>query len=263
VKTYYQLLQVAPDAPAAQIKQAFRQVIARYHPDKVQHLGAEFQELAQVRSAELTIAYKTLIDPDRRAEYDRSLLGQRAEPVAPGRPAASAPAPEPAPAGPLRGEATDTAFESLRSGRDALLKRAALSRLSRLFGQAFSASECPAVADFDLSCLSKPHLFGRSRSRPWLLAKFVSRLDGAVVHEVWAQAVRANAVHKAEVFVFVLTGDLAPQQELAAAIAANRQLADPGRRITIVPVDVRDWRAWIPKNAHPAVKSLAARLKET
>ncbi len=98
------------------------------------------------------------------------------------------------------------------------------------------------------------------RSRPWLLAKFVSRLDAHVVSEVWAQAVRANASHKAEVFVFVLASDLASRQELAAAIEINRDLADPGRRITIVPVDLRDWQALVPRDAHPAVKAFAASL---
>ena len=34
------------DAPADEIKKAFRREIARYHPDKVQHLGQEFQEMA-------------------------------------------------------------------------------------------------------------------------------------------------------------------------------------------------------------------------
>jgi hypothetical protein len=263
VKTYYQLLQVATDASAAQIKQAFRKVIARYHPDKVQHLGAEFQELAQVRSAELTTAYKTLINPDRRAEYDRSLWGERAETARPSKPPVRAPAPEPSPTGRDDGERSAASFEALRSGRDTLLKRAALARLGHLFDEAFAASERPAAPGFDLSCLLKPRLLDRPRSRPWFLAKFVSRLDGHVVHDVCAQAVRANAAQKAKVSVFVLAGEVASQRELADAIAANRRLADPGRRITIIPVDVRDWRAWIPNDADPAVKSLAARLRPT
>ncbi len=261
MKTYYQLLQVAPDASAAQIKQAFRRIIAQYHPDKVQHLGAEFQELAQVRSAELTTAYKTLIDPDRRAEYDRSLGGERAETVQPGEPPSPAPAPEPSPTRLDDGDRSAASFESLRSGRDRLIKRAALARLGHLFDESFTASERPPAPGFDLSCLLKPHLL--DRSRPWLLAKFVPRLDARVVHDICAQAVRANAVQKAEVSVFVLAGEVASQRELASAIAANRRLADPGRRITIIPVDVRDWRAWITKEADPAVKSLAARLRAT
>ena len=38
-KNHYDVLEVAPRAPADEIKRAFRAQIARYHPDKVQHLG--------------------------------------------------------------------------------------------------------------------------------------------------------------------------------------------------------------------------------
>ena len=49
---FYELLGVARDASSEDIKKAFRQQIARYHPDKVQHLGKEFQEMAAERAAE-------------------------------------------------------------------------------------------------------------------------------------------------------------------------------------------------------------------
>ncbi len=263
MKTYYELLEVPPDAPTARIRQAFRQMIARCHPDKVQHLGAEFQELAQVKSAELTTAYKTLIDPARRAEYDQTLWGEGGPVSRPVDRPSPAPSSSPFFGGPdADSERSDASFQAVRSGRDALLRRAALAHVDRLFGQAFTASERVAAPGFDLSCLCRPRLFERSRSRPWLLAKFVSRLDGRTVREVWAHAVRANAAQKANVSVFVLAGEVAPQTELAEAIASNRQLADSGRRITIIPIDVRDWRAFVPGDADPAVRSLAARLRE-
>mgnify|MGYP003349405467 CR=1 FL=1 len=53
MKTHYELLAVEPTADADTIKKAFRREIARYHPDKVIHLGAEFQEMAATRAAEL------------------------------------------------------------------------------------------------------------------------------------------------------------------------------------------------------------------
>ena len=56
-----------------EIKRAFRQQIARYHPDKVEHLGKEFQEMAAHRAAELTEAYRVLSNDSQRAEYDRAL----------------------------------------------------------------------------------------------------------------------------------------------------------------------------------------------
>ena len=262
MKTYYELLQVPREASSAEIKQAFRQIIARYHPDKVQHLGAEFQELAQVRSAELTTAYKTLIDADRRAEYDRMLCGGSppSEPfAAPTGPHVPPPASAPFVAG-TPGDRPDLSFDSLRSGRDTVLRRAALARLGHLFEQAFAASESPEVPGFDLSCLSKPRLFDRARSRPWLLGKFVARLDKQALQQAWMQASRAGASKKAAVSVFLLSGEIMAERDVADAIAVHRRRANPAHRIVIIPVDVRDWRALVPDDADPAVRSLVARL---
>ncbi len=50
---YYDLLGVPPTASQEEVKRAFRQQIARYHPDKVQHLGKEFQAMAANRAADL------------------------------------------------------------------------------------------------------------------------------------------------------------------------------------------------------------------
>ena len=89
MKTHYDLLGLEPSADADAIKKAFRREIARYHPDKVIHLGVEFQALAATRAAELTVAYKTLTDPSLRQEYDAS--------VAMGEPSPHVPPPRPAP----------------------------------------------------------------------------------------------------------------------------------------------------------------------
>ncbi len=259
MKTYYELLQVAPDASPEQIKQAFRQIIARYHPDKVQHLGTEFQELAQVRSAELTTAYKTLVDAARRAEYDESLNAVRAAGVPDFGPVDARPAPPPAsPPPPAANDAqpADRRFESLRSGRDSVLRRAALARVDHLFHEAVAVSECPPVPGFDVSYLSKPRLFERGQARPWLLAKFVSQVDKRTVQQVRAAVARANAAKKAAVSVFLLAGEIRSEAEIAEVIGAQQ----PDRPIIIVPVDVRDWRAIVPSSADETIRSLAARL---
>ena len=84
LKSYYELLEIAPDSPADEIKRSFRAQIARYHPDKVQHLGREFQSMAADRAAELTEAYRILSDPARRAEYDRALAEGGGRTASPG-----------------------------------------------------------------------------------------------------------------------------------------------------------------------------------
>src|SRR3954466_5262164 len=92
------MLSVARTAPADEIKKAFRREIARYHPDKVQHLGSEFQEMASGIAADLTEAYRILMDPELRARYDEDLsAGVAAGTVAgpgPSRQAAPPPPPE-------------------------------------------------------------------------------------------------------------------------------------------------------------------------
>lgn len=48
-------------ATEEEIKRAYRTLAARYHPDKVTHLGEEFQELAKKKFQDLQWAYETLL----------------------------------------------------------------------------------------------------------------------------------------------------------------------------------------------------------
>lgn len=63
-RDYYDVLGVARDADAKRIKEAFRELALKYHPDRNKAAGAEdrFKEIAE--------AYAVLSDPKKRAEYD-------------------------------------------------------------------------------------------------------------------------------------------------------------------------------------------------
>jgi molecular chaperone DnaJ len=63
-RDYYEVLGVARDADAKAIKDAFRELALRYHPDRNKEPGAEdrFKEIAE--------AYAILSDPQKRADYD-------------------------------------------------------------------------------------------------------------------------------------------------------------------------------------------------
>jgi curved DNA-binding protein len=70
-KDFYQVLGVARDAPADEIKQAFRRLAKKFHPDVSREADAT------ERMAEVNEAYATLSDPERRAAYDAALAGGR------------------------------------------------------------------------------------------------------------------------------------------------------------------------------------------
>lgn len=54
------VLGVAQDAGPEEISRAYRRLAAQYHPDKVQHLGEEFRDLAERRFKEIQAAYDEL-----------------------------------------------------------------------------------------------------------------------------------------------------------------------------------------------------------
>jgi len=56
----YTLLEVSPRASPDEIKAAYKRAVSRYHPDKVTHLGKEFQELAHKKLLAIQQAYDIL-----------------------------------------------------------------------------------------------------------------------------------------------------------------------------------------------------------
>jgi uncharacterized membrane protein YkvA (DUF1232 family) len=56
----YAVLEIDPGASKEAIKAAYRRLAAQYHPDKVQHLGKELQELAETRFKDIQQAYDQL-----------------------------------------------------------------------------------------------------------------------------------------------------------------------------------------------------------
>jgi DnaJ-like protein len=272
VKNYYQLLEIQPEAPADAVKRAFRQQIARYHPDKVQHLGHEFQAMAADRAAELTEAYRILSDPASRAEYDR-LLSASAGLGSPRAPAAaSPPPPAPAPPPPEAPAPTPVPDESetvpladvIREDRargDAFVRRAALGRLrlalEQMMGNDF---EQPSVRGFDLAIVPKPKLFGRSRG-PRLLVRFVPCVDAATVADAWAAALKWHVSEPQDVCVLLIGATMATARELAEAIAQQRRRPTRGPKVMLVPIDARDWRAHMPTDTPEAVRVLLDGLR--
>jgi len=70
-KDYYKVMGVARDATEAQIKQAYRKLARKYHPDVSKEKDAE------ARFKELGEAYEVLKTPEKRAAYDQLGSGPR------------------------------------------------------------------------------------------------------------------------------------------------------------------------------------------
>lgn len=64
---YYDLLGITPDADTAKIRKAYRELARKTHPDTSKGTQRDNQTFA-----ELNEAYKTLIDPDLRYQYEQS-----------------------------------------------------------------------------------------------------------------------------------------------------------------------------------------------
>jgi hypothetical protein len=65
VPTYYDVLQVARDASAAEVRTAWRRLAHKYHPDKMPGNANASRAMAAINAA-----YEVLSDPHRRAEHD-------------------------------------------------------------------------------------------------------------------------------------------------------------------------------------------------
>jgi curved DNA-binding protein CbpA len=274
LKNYYELLEIVPTASPDEVKRAFRGQIAKYHPDKVHHLGKEFQAMAADRAAELTEAYRILSDDGRRAEYDRAFAeGGGAAAFAQPAPAsasagaqtesapgASAPPPPPPPAG---GRApADQPYSSQyaheRATRDEFVRKATMNRLRQALEMVGAEYDLSDVRGFDIACVPKKKLFGGSKN-PRLLGRFVSVVDREAVADAWSQAVKWNASD--EVCVLLMGTSLAPAGELATEIGDQRRKYRTGK-LTLIPVDARDWDARMPLDAPAIAKTLLARLKK-
>ena len=274
MQTFYQLLSLEPSAYADDIKKAFRSEIARYHPDKVQHLGTEFQEIAATRAAQLTEAYRTLMNPETRSEYDRlNLAGSGAVSSTTSPPAGTpsqtaAHAPEytpPAQTAPFVGAGADPGFKppsrfaKERATRDEFVKKATLGRLRHVVAAEFGGvTELPPKG-FDFHCSTKSKkLFGRAEEQR-LAVRFVAVVDRASVQGTWLMAQKAGG----DMCVLLLGNGMATAKELGDAIGDMRRKTRGDGGITIIPVDLRDWSAHIPESAPPACKNILLRLRES
>ena len=70
MENYYQVLKVRPVASEKEIRIAFKKLAIQYHPDKIRGNSEDVQEEAHRRMSLINEAYRTLIDPEKKRDYD-------------------------------------------------------------------------------------------------------------------------------------------------------------------------------------------------
>jgi curved DNA-binding protein CbpA len=73
--THYEALELPPNAPAADIRRAYRRLVLLTHPDRTPDPAAHARYLV------VNAAYETLSDPGRRHAYDLALQAPAGNPV--------------------------------------------------------------------------------------------------------------------------------------------------------------------------------------
>jgi tetratricopeptide (TPR) repeat protein len=95
-RTHYNVLGVAREISAPELKTVYYQLARRYHPDRFRKSAAELVPRIEAAFARITQAYDTLRDDQLRASYDAKLeVRKRVDQIADAAPKASAPAPPP------------------------------------------------------------------------------------------------------------------------------------------------------------------------
>jgi tetratricopeptide (TPR) repeat protein len=70
--TYYELLSVTATSTPEQVKESFHRMARKFHPDR--HMGhSAWLDLLQDLMGRLSIAYKTLVDVEKRGAYDKQI----------------------------------------------------------------------------------------------------------------------------------------------------------------------------------------------
>ena len=72
-KNYYEILGVNQDASTEEIKKSYKKLSLKFHPDRNVDKSEEEQKEAEEKFKEISVAYETLSDENKRKQYDLEL----------------------------------------------------------------------------------------------------------------------------------------------------------------------------------------------
>ncbi len=259
MKTHYDVIGIQPAAEADEVKRAFRREIARYHPDKVQHLGTEFQEIAATRAAALTEAYRVLMDTQLRERYDAALQ----EHV----PTGDQPAARSTPERPYNAPGDASTFTrpvEARTSRDQadavnLVRRIVAARLTdAVVGAGGNMLKVPGF-DWVFVLKGARPLFRKPEPCVRVAVRIVPTVDASSLEAAWSAAIRLGAENET-LCLMMLGSGMASARELSVAITDLRKKTRRAAPV-VIPVDVRDWAALLPADTPPSLRALLERLR--
>ena len=229
-KSCYELLGVMPTASRVEIKQAFRRAIAKYHPDKVQHLELELQRIAAARAAEITEAYRSL---------STGLAGDDDS-----RPASH------------RFHARDTTPDGDRDAVTALLRRATVARLRNALREGGWVGE-QAAPPFDVSA----RMDGGWGRKGWtILGRVVEEVSDATIQQTLTAARKIERPSSNGICVLLIGPDVSASRHWHSPDAGADGFPRSAPGPFLIRLDVRTWHADCPGNTPSSVRALLKRL---
>ena len=228
--------------------------------------------MAADRAAELTEAYRILSDAGRRAEYDRARRRGRR------RDAAGAAPHRPPPSTARRAAGRRRRRRRRRAGRRAEPRRAVHGRSARRrdefvarrrsagCGRRSTAvgggyDEIAAARASTWRCVPKSKLFGRSKNPRAARRASCRSVDREAVADAWTQAREMGRRRQATRSACCCWARRWRRRASWPAAIAEQRRKSRGAKLTLIPVDARDWDAHMPLDA-PAGRQDAAGAAE-
>jgi curved DNA-binding protein CbpA len=263
LKNYYEILGLDPSCSGEEIRHAFRQQVAKSHPDKVSHLSKQIQELATSRTTELTEAYRVLADETKRPAYDRRLkeaARSRALVEQFGNPTQRAP--ETHDSGSNSNPEVTHVQDSAPQVNGFLLKTA-IDRLKIAVRQSMPGAKEVQIEGFDAAFVirRKWDFLKAEKGGTTVFARVVTRFDSSALQDGWYMALKAARATEGETYLFLLGTALGSAAELSSAIRElQRRTRKEGTKILVVPLNVNTFDALIPNGAPAPLRAIIKAL---
>jgi curved DNA-binding protein CbpA len=249
LKNYYEILAIDPLSSPEEIKRAFRTHIALSHPDKVSHLAKEIQELASMRTAELTEAYRVLSNAKMRSDYDRQLQNTV-------KSMASANGQE---------QRSRNGEPSGKLGKDTFLYKTGLARLKDAVLETFPGMQEMQWKGFDAAFVHrrKWNLLGPGRGCTQVFVRALPLVDSQAVEDGWHGVCRTVSGIRGDIYLFLMGIELDSPAKLSTTILflQRRTRLQNQTRILVVPLNVNSFAPMIPSGAPDSLRAIIRALK--